>query len=183
MLNIEELAKIYQKELQTPHLLELPDDFFEKIGKYLVALEREQKGAEGLKKELVQEQLRETALLLDLLYQARMVKAMIQLATGETPDTLIAKERNGFLEIKRVLGELHTFYERGVVEKKALMAPISTNRVLVIFQTDLKEKILGVDAKVYGPFKTGDVVNLPAPNAELLLRHGIVKKIKIGGEE
>jgi DNA replication factor GINS len=176
-LTTEKLAELYSKELTVANLTDLPDDFFEEVGKYLTALSRELEESDGLKRELAEERLKETVFLLDMLHQVRTVKAMVLLSGGQVPSTLLAKERNGFLEIKKILENLRRCYREGIFDESAPRAPAAPSRILVVLNSDLNDKILGTDGKVYGPFKKGNIANLPAANAELLLRHGIAKKI------
>ena len=39
--------------------------------------------------------------------------------------------------------------------------------------------IVGLNAKVYGPFKVEDVASLPIENAESLIKRGIAVKVEI----
>jgi DNA replication factor GINS len=51
---------------------------------------------------------------------------------------------------------------------------------VVRFLEDIPE-IVGVDLRIYGPFKKEDVASLPAPNAHALERQGAAKPIEVRG--
>ena len=51
---------------------------------------------------------------------------------------------------------------------------------VVRFLEDIPE-IVGVDLRIYGPFKKEDVASLPAPNAHVLERQGAAKSIEVRG--
>lgn len=65
-----------------------------------------------------------------------------------------------------------------------LPAPIKkdlTNELTVVrFLEDIPE-IVGVDLKIYGPFRKEDVASLPAPNAQVLEKQGAAKAIEVKG--
>ena len=46
--------------------------------------------------------------------------------------------------------------------------------VLLFFKEDVKA-FVGVDGRVYGPFKRGDVANIPKENADALVEHDVVQ--------
>ena len=51
---------------------------------------------------------------------------------------------------------------------------------VVRFLEDIPE-IVGVDLRIYGPFRKEDVASLPAPNAQVLEKQGAAKSIEVKG--
>jgi DNA replication initiation complex subunit (GINS family) len=49
----------------------------------------------------------------------------------------------------------------------------------VVIQEERLHEFIGVDKRVYGPFRRGDVVCLPRVNAELLVRHGEARILEV----
>jgi hypothetical protein len=47
---------------------------------------------------------------------------------------------------------------------------------MVIFMDDVKE-FVGVDGRIYGPFKKGDIANLPKENVDALAEHEVVQVV------
>jgi len=178
-LSTDELVRIYRKELASAHLVELPDEFHSEAIKLIARLRSEIKRSEGLKRDLLEEEFKEAIFFLDRLYRVRVIKAMQEIAQGKIPSGTFERERTSFLEIKQLLENLRREYLAGVtVAEVPVLIPAETTRTLVTFLTDLHEKIPGVDSKVYGPFRAGDIANLPAPNAEVMIKHGLARKIE-----
>ena len=50
--------------------------------------------------------------------------------------------------------------------------------VIVRFLKSLDEKFRGVDGRVYGPYKKGQLVALPKENASLLIKQGYVERAR-----
>ena len=50
--------------------------------------------------------------------------------------------------------------------------------MLLRLQEDMKE-IMGIDLKIYGPFKKEDLVYLPKENADILVQKEIAKPIEL----
>jgi DNA replication initiation complex subunit (GINS family) len=178
-LTTEELANIWKQELTSMQLTELPVEFYSEATKLLLRLRSEIKGSEGLKREILAEELREAMLLLDGIYRTRLTKTMQGITSGEIPPGILERERTSLLEIRQRLEDLRREYFAGATAAELpVLLPSEPTHILVTFTTELREKIPGVDAKVYGPFRAGDVAYLPAQNAEIMIKHGLARKIE-----
>jgi len=62
--------------------------------------------------------------------------------------------------------------EKESKEEKKTEIPTITVRIL----KDLPP-IVGIDGKIYGEFKVEDIVTLPKPNAEVLIKQGVAQRI------
>lgn len=54
-----------------------------------------------------------------------------------------------------------------------------TDELRVVRMLEDIPEIVGVDLKIYGPFKKEDVASLPAPNAQALEKQGAAKAIEV----
>jgi DNA replication initiation complex subunit (GINS family) len=179
-LTLEELADIRRRELTSPEPLELPEGFYQEVAKLISRL-REARRAEGLQRELAEEGLRRALFLVDEIHSARILKAMERVASGETPVPALERERTAFLEVRQSLERLRSeLVAPALSGKTAVPVPAERTKTPVMFLVDLGERILGADQRYYGPFRKGEVVNLPNPNAEFLVKHDYARRIKVG---
>ncbi len=84
------------------------------------------------------------------------------------PRNIMSSEKEFYSEILRKIKE-----KLEEIEKKE-----DNNKITVRILKDLPE-IVGIDGKIYGPFKKEDVVNLPKENAEALIKRGVAEEIGI----
>ena len=118
-----------------------------------------------------------TKRLLGELRQTRIQKIMAA-AQNRIPiqTTSLTEEESAVLEkIKQSLSSLNQQFP-GSQKKDDLTEELRVVR----FLEDIPE-IVGVDLRIYGPFKKEDVASLPAPNAQALERQGAAKGIEVKG--
>jgi len=64
----------------------------------------------------------------------------------------------------------------GNKQKTKFFKPQSDNKmVFVTLTTEFDHEFIGLDGRVYGPFDQGDVVRVPADQADVLRSNGIIK--------
>ncbi|MFH1820952.1 MAG: hypothetical protein ABH852_00700 [Methanobacteriota archaeon] len=178
--SLDELARIYREEKTSRELTEVPNDFYQSAGRYISQLNFELKRSDSLKKELLQEELRNVVFMVQEIYFTRVFKAMAKIAQGQVPALLMEGERYAFSEIRQSLEKLQAdLVQPSVSGKVELAAPQSITNVLVTMLADFHEKIVGADMRSYGPFHKGEVASIPAPNADMLARHGFARKIAV----
>jgi len=90
--------------------------------------------------------------------------------------TSLTEEESAALEkVKQSLSSLNQHFPASP-KKEDLAEELRVVR----FLEDIPE-IVGVDLRIYGPFKKEDVASLPAPNAQALERQGAAKAIEVKG--
>ena len=62
-------------------------------------------------------------------------------------------------------------------ERNVLVEGEPKEKNLIVMMNDLEE-FVGIDMKNYGPFKKGDVANLPEENTKLLIEKKVAKRIE-----
>jgi DNA replication initiation complex subunit (GINS family) len=178
-LTIEKLVEVYRKELASQDLLELPEDFYQDVSKLTSRLMFKAKGSNSFEKELLEEELKNVIFLVQEIYSARVLKAMEKINSGETP-VVLERERTAFLEVRQSLEKLHSELIGPVLRgMTTVSAPVERTRAPVVLLIDFQERILAADQKYYGPFRKGEVVNMPESNAESMLRHGYVRRMRV----
>jgi DNA replication initiation complex subunit (GINS family) len=178
--SLDELVRIYREEKNSRELAEIPDDFYQSAGRYVSQLNFELKRSDSVKKELLHEELRSVVFMVQEIHFARVFKAMAKIAQGQIPALLMEGERYAFSEIRQSLEKLQADLVQPTLSGKVdLTAPQSITNVLVIVLSDFQEKIIGADMRSYGPFHKGEVASIPAPNADMLARHGFARKMSV----
>ncbi len=178
--SLDELVKIHKDEKTSRDLVELPDDFYRSIAKYISQLNFELKQSDTLRQELLQEELRNVVLMVQEIHLTRVFKALNKITQDHLPAPLIERERYAFSEIRQSLEKLQAdLVYPAITGKVEVPAPLDLTNVLLVMLTDISEKIIGADMRNYGPFAKGEIVSLPAQNAEIMTRHGVARKIVV----
>jgi DNA replication initiation complex subunit (GINS family) len=178
--SLEELVRIYKEEKISRDLVEIPDDLYQMVAKHVSQLTYELKHADLLRRELLQEELRNVVFMVQEIHFTRVSKTLRATTQGRPPAPLIERERYAFSEIRQILEKLQAELVRPAISGKVeVSAPLNITNVLLLILTDIQEKIIGIDMRSYGPFTKGELVNLPAPNADMMARHGLARKITV----
>lgn len=174
-LTLDELAEIYQREMNSKDVEKLADGFVQDVCKLLERLKMESHQKSGLERALAERQLSEAVKLVESLFSVRTTKAVILILTGRAPQNLVEIEREKFSEVDRLLREIR----KSLIseERMTIKIPGACMRKLLVFRLKVPQKIVGVDGKIYGPFDVGDVANLPAENADLMIKHRFADEI------
>jgi DNA replication factor GINS len=118
--------------------------------------------------------------LLNELREARLRKIVDATKNGIEIDatTLTEEEKSLVNDIKQ---SLKTFSgRRGERVGEAEPHEATPELTVVRFLQDIPE-IVGVDLKMYGPFKKEDVASLPTQNAQALIIQGAAKSVEVAG--
>lgn len=168
MLTYDVIRKLAMDEKASPKLNKLPEDFFENVRAYL-----EKKGKIAQSKEDHWELDSARRWLQDLLDMRERKLLMIAPAfvkSGVLPGDITPEEKDFF---DRLVEQIKEFQSR----KKGVLEGKKEDLDSVAFLQDVP-RFIGVNMRNYGPFKKGDVANIPADNAKLLLEKQAAKKIR-----
>ena len=187
-MDIKLLRELNRKEKTSPYLQKIEKNFYDELAALMreVYIKREDCSEEELPKFLAElENLRN---IIIELYEAREKKivsnALYYVRTGEKIELEnLSKEEEVFL--KKIVEIIKSHREnildktlKGKIdekeskEEKKTEIPTITVRIL----KDLPP-IVGIDGKIYGEFKVEDIVTLPKPNAEVLIKQGVAQRI------
>lgn len=178
--SLEELSRIYRDEKTSRDLIELPEDFYQSVAKHISQLTSELKHGDKLRQELLLEELKNITFIIQEIHLARISKAMDKINQGYIPSPLLERERYAFNEIQQSLEKLQADLVYSTITGKiSISAPLELTNILLVMLIDVSEKIIGADMREYGPFIKGEIANIPAQNAEMMIRRGVAKKITV----
>jgi len=177
MITFETLKSIQRQERKTNSLSILSNDFFKDVDEYFESkrafLDKLRESSQDTK--MHELELKNAQEILVDIYERRERKVLQQALTGARAG---AQQANMLATEKRLLDEMILLLasKRSEVLPKILRKS-QTERVKkdkiemkrVKFTHDFPS-FLGMDEKEYGPFKAGDVIELPRSNAEALIK-------------
>jgi DNA replication initiation complex subunit (GINS family) len=143
-----------QQDLQKP-----PPDFKDDVGKYLEDLARMENGVPSRLKIAEAERVKHILNELSILRKQKICKAA---AEGNVSEDMLFDDEMGLFR---------------PIKEPEKVAEDSAKKILVRVLRDVPS-FVGADLKTYGPYKTEDVVLLPAQNAEALIKREIATEIK-----
>lgn len=171
-ITYELIRKIQREEEKQPKLTKLPDDFYSKIGNYLIQKKR-MSATKSDRKDTFE--VKNVERLIEDIFSRRERKilnhAIISARTGITTENLTEEESKFHSQI------LQSLKERRMNLLKKILEQSETKEGMVIFKQETPE-FVGADMLNYGPFKQGDIAKIPEDNKKILLEKGIVEEIK-----
>jgi len=178
--SLEELFKVYHQEKTSRELAEIPEDFYQSVGEHISRLNAELSRSDGVRRELLREEIRGIVFMVQEIHFTRLVKALARVAQGGIPAPLLEREHQAFGEIRQSLERLYSGMIQPAISGEVEVAPPqSITNILCIMLADFRERIVGADMKSYGPFRRGEIASLPAPNADILVKHGLARRITV----
>lgn len=172
-----DLYRAWKEEIAGTALQPLPSDFYHRTTVYLKSLDNELSSLDtnSIRGRLLVKEKEITKRLLDELKQARLRKIILgaQNRIPIQPPELIEEE---IAVITNIRQSLTTFSQDPHPQETSSASALT----IVRFIQDIPE-IVGVDLKIYGPFKKEDVASLPPPNAQALEKQHAVRVIDVRG--
>ena len=178
---LEMAYNILLKEYQISSLQEIPYDTYQRLAITIGNLKA--KEYDIIENKIVQKIIENLSIISNLLLQTRIEKIMIgninsNLEIGYSKMTDEEKFIiDGEIQSKRNKKEITTLISNGqskILEK--IIGKIKQKKLLIMFIKSM-EQFVGVDMYKYGPFKVGDVANLPFENALSLVNNKIASEI------
>jgi len=176
----KELYRAWKAEKASQKSQSLPDDFYQRIAGYLSSLEEDAAASDPrtLQGRLVIREKELAARLLSELREERLRKIMTASREGPPIEANnLTREEKAF--VNRINESLSLFNseQRDKIERDE--QPQEQGELTVVrFLSDVPE-IVGVDLKIYGPYKKEDVASLPKQNAQALIKRGVAKQIEV----
>lgn len=176
-----ELRKAWKSEKNSPSPQHLPSDFYQRAASYLNGLQGDSASNDAHTIQgrlLIREEEIAKRLLVEL-RETRLRKILESVKNG------IAIAVEGLTDEEQTLAKslndsLTSFKENQIQRKDVSPSVVNTELTVVRFVQDIPE-IVGVDLKIYGPYKKEDVGSLPTQNAHALIRQGAAKLIEVRG--
>ena len=171
-ITYELIRKIQREEEKQPKLTKLPDDFYSKVGNYLIQ-KRRMSATKSDRKDAFE--VKNVERLIEDIFSRRERKilnhAIIAARTGITTENLTEEEERFHSQI------LQSLKERRMNILKKVLEQIETKEGMVIFKQETPA-FVGADMLSYGPFKEGDIAKIPEDNKKLLIEKGIVEELR-----
>ena len=176
-----DLYKAWKAEKTSNKPQPLADDFYQRAAGYLKRLQEDSASSDtrSIHGRLLTKEKDVVEHLLDELRETRLKKIVNAARDGVPLDVneLTAEERTLVSQFDQSLTSF-----KG--QRKETTAPLQSNpegpteSSIVRFLNAVPE-IVGVDLKLYGPYKKEDVGSLPAQNASALVKQGLAKEIDV----
>lgn len=180
----DELFEAWKKEGENANIQVLPKDFYARLADYMRRIREERRmiDEESLRGKLLQHEEENIKRMICDLIHVRHDKILRLISSGETiPMTALTEEEESLYNnlllsseaYKSLLDDiLHGRRPRKVDRKE-------TRGFLVVRVIKEIPQIVGVDMKVYGPFKPEDIATLPEENARALIKQGAAVEINV----
>ncbi|RLG92172.1 MAG: hypothetical protein DRO36_02250 [Candidatus Hecatellales archaeon] len=175
------LYDAWLREEERVEIQPLPEDFFKKVSVYIRELKVEVRGLDekSLRAKLKHHELEKTVWLVESLTEKRLkkiVKKVFEEKTDIPLNLLTVEEREVYRCLKKAFEEAQKIVKSVLEGKTQSLGGEGEEKPILRFLKDTPS-IVGVNLKVYGPFKAEDVVSAPLKNVENLISHNIAKKI------
>ena len=172
-----DLYKAWKAEKASEKLQPLPSDFYQKAAGYLKGLEEDSVAGDTrtIQGRLLVDEKEIGRRLLEEIKQTRLQKIVnaMREASQVSADGLTEEER----ELVERFNESISTYKREATKQAG--SPTGPMELSVIRFLDSVPEIVGVDLKIYGPYKKEDVGSLPNQNARALIRQGLAKEVDV----
>lgn len=179
----DDLFSAWKREMESLELQSLPKDFYARLADYVrrIREERRMMDEESLRGKLIQLEEEKVKKMITDLIQTRYIKVLQLVMSGGTiPLSSLTEEEEklysnlmvGRRALETLLNDI-LFGQRPRV-KQSVPSGFTVIRIL-------KEipQIVGVDMKVYGPFKPEDIAVLPEENARVLVKQGAAVEVDV----
>ena len=173
-----DLYNAWKTEKTSENPQPLPSDFYQRADGYLKGLEDDSAMSDirTIQGRLLVHEKEVVRRLLEELKETRLHKIVNSAKDGRTIATDGLTEEEKTLVIQ--FNESIAFFK----EKKGINSTSPTEEIaklaVIRFLNDVPE-IVGVDLKIYGPYKKEDVGSLPNQNAKALVKQGLAKEIDV----
>lgn len=166
-------------ERATEGLTNLSENFYENSASYVAELSRELEGSRDLRRDLLREELKYVLEMVQEIYLFRILK-MTDVLFEEGEANFLSRERRAFDEIRERLKNLREELVAPVMRGESeLKPPREISNISVLILSEIPEPITGADMRYYGPFREGEIVNIPEKTAELLVDQGLARELQV----
>jgi len=178
-----EIYECWKKEKEHFELTKLPDNFYHEIAEYLKKIREEMRmiDQKTLKASLLKKEMENVKCIIRELTRLRYKKLAKKLVKGEklSSDYLTTEEEKIIKNVSNFAQAYQSFVSNLIQRQIVNLQQESKQKqknVVLRFLEDVPA-IVGLDLKIYGPFKAEDVASLPVENAEMLVKKGLAKRV------
>ncbi len=173
-----DLYKAWKTEKTSENAQPLPSDFYQRAAGYLKGLEDDSTTSDTrtIQGRLLLHEKEMAQRLLEEIKETRLQKFVNSVKNDRpiTTDGLTEQEKMLVLQFN----ESVALFKESKVAKLETAPEEITKLSVVRFLNDVPE-IVGVDLKIYGPYKKEEVGSLPNENAQAFVKQGLAKEIDV----
>lgn len=177
-----QLYKAWKSEKTSETPQPLPSDFYQSAAGYLKGLEEASSSSDThtIQGRLLVKEQEMAKRLLNELKETRLQKIINAARDGHVINPADLTEEEKTL-IDGISESLASYKEQRREKIEHVSQPEARTELTVVrFLQEIPE-IVGVDLKIYGPYKKEDVGSLPRQNAQALIKQGAAKPIEVRG--
>lgn len=171
-ITFELIRKIQREEQRSPKLAQIPAYFYSSVNSYI---QQKKRLAREDRKGMLE--VKSIERLVEDVFDRRerkIVTAAVNAArTNIQPENMTDEEKDFFDLVTATIRQ-----RRDQNLKKMMSTEKGTESNLIVFKEDVPE-FVGSDMKSYGPFKRGDIANLPQDNMDILMQQGMIEQFKV----
>lgn len=176
-----ELYRAWKTEKTSQVAQPLSRDFYQRMETYLNGLSQDSASMDGhtMQGKLLGKERDVSKRLLDELRETRLQKIIDSAKDGNSipMEGLTEEEENLAVTLNNALSS----FKGSESELKQTPLPEASSELVVVRFLEEIPEIVGVDLKIYGPYKKEDVGSLPAQNAQGLIKQGAAKLVEVRG--
>lgn len=173
IITYDVIRNVHRMEKNQITLQKLPENFFFLARKWL-----EQKQELAKKETVALLEIENAKKLIDDLINRRerkiVISALHTVRGGLPPENLTLEEEKFFDEIVEIFKKFKKDMQEQVIGKKTEKVKYVVKKKTLKIKTDLP-KFVGSDLKEYGPYKTGETVEVPEDLAEVLIKRSVAE--------
>ncbi|MBS7654792.1 MAG: hypothetical protein QXK89_07415 [Candidatus Bathyarchaeia archaeon] len=179
----DELFEAWRKERENVDLQSLPKDFYARLADYVrrIREERRMMDEESLRGKLLQKEEENVKKMINDLVHMRYEKiARLTVKKEIVSSTALTEEEENLYNGLSSQLEAYENLIKDILQGQRPKIKYSRIKGFLVVRI-LKEmpQIVGVDMKVYGPFKPEDIATLPEENAKALIKQGAAVEVNV----
>lgn len=168
MLTFEKIRDLERGERESRKMQKLPENFFNELRDYMHRKQKMNKASDILELENVKNTIKR---LFELRERKLVELALSSLRTGLPVENLTKREEEIFSTIVEMLKN----FEKEIFDE--LSKPVEEKKEILFKVKKTLPQFIGPDMKSY-ELKENDIVSLPKPLSDLLLKEGVIEEIK-----
>lgn len=169
--------------MENPDLQKLPKDFYTRLADYMrkIREERRMMDEESVRGKLLQKEEENVKKMISDLARIRYEKITRLISKREMiPLTALTEEEGALYDGLSTLSEAYESLLKDILQgQKPRIKHLKSKGFLVVRFLKEIPQIIGVDMKVYGPFKPEDIATLPEENAKALIKQGVAVEVDV----
>jgi len=177
-----ELFEAWRREKENAGIQPLPRGFYARVAEYIkkVREERRMLDEKTVKGRLLRNERENARSMAEELVRTRYEKMMRMIMSGDViPTTSLAEEEENLYREGTSQADTFQVFMKNIMQGRMPREHKTRPKGIIIVRI-LQEipEIIGVDMRIYGPFKPEDIATLPKENARTLIKQGAAAEVE-----